>query len=81
MKLGICAAPIHAVEKENETDEQSGRHNQLQIPQQSQQENAKTVLVENNFTTASLSHSDQSLQLQCAGAQLLHLSLTLTLKS
>ena len=67
------------MEKENETDEQSGRH--IQRPQQSQQGNAKTVLVENNFTTASLSHSDQSLQLQCAGAQLLHLSLTLTLKS
>ena len=81
MKLGICAAPIHAVEKENETDEQSGRHIQFQIPQQSQQGNAKTVLVENNFTTASSSHSDRSLQLQCAGAQLLHLSLTLTLKS
>ena len=69
------------MEKENETDEQSDRHIQRQIPQQSQQGNAKRVLVENNFTTASLSHSDQSLQLQCASAQLYHLSLTLTLKS
>ena len=42
MKLGICAAPIHAVEKENETDEQSGRHIQRQFPQQSQQGNART---------------------------------------
>ena len=53
---GSCAS----VEKENETDQQSAPHIQLEIPQQSQQGNAERVLVENNFRTTSVSHGDQS---------------------
>ena len=80
----LCSSA--SVEKENDIDEQSRRHTQRQTPQQSQQGNAKTVLVENNFSTASVSHGDQSfpqyfLQLQCAGAQLLRFSVTLTLNT
>ena len=54
----LCSSA--SVEKENDIDEQSRRHTQRQMPQQSQQGNAKTVLVENNFSTASVSHGDQS---------------------
>ena len=54
----LCSSA--SVEKENDIDEQSRRHIQCQMPQQSQQGNAKTVLVENNFSTASVSHGDQS---------------------
>ena len=54
----LCSSD--SVEEENEIEEQSVRPIQGQIPQ-SQQGNAKTVLVENNLSTASfpfqISHS------------------------
>ena len=46
----LCSSD--SVEKENEIDEQSGRTIQRQIPQ-SQRGKAKTVLFENNLSTAS----------------------------
>ena len=77
--LSSCASE----EKENETDQQSAPHIHLEMPQQSQQGNDEIALVENNFRTTSASHGDQGfpqffflLQLQCAGAQLLHFSMT-----
>ena len=45
----MCSS--NSVEEENEIEEQSGRSIQRRIPQ-SQQGKAKTVLVENNLSTA-----------------------------
>ena len=56
----VSSSSFASVEKENESDQQSTSHIQLEIPQQSQQGNAERVLVENNFRTTSVSHGDQS---------------------
>ena len=52
------------MQEDNEIEEQSGRPNQLQIPQ-SQLGKAKTVLVENNLSIASSSLSSSSFVSLC----------------